>query len=275
MFGMELYKFILENISKTNFLEENFLLDIKDIVINGQDLQDYIKNIKIYESDKTALGKYNGYEVLLNKELLNRHVNNLMSFYGYKNYLFCRNIIYLNTLLHEIVHAYQFKMMDEQKNIKYSKLMYESFRYLILKENYSKYDLNKIRRDLLYKYYPSIFIHEFNADALGRMYVYEIFNNLPEDLKDQMKCYDKVLIMSLFKKSYKQRHGEIVSPLNNFCKIMKVNKDDYDLSNMSLFERFTLGDLESINEINSFLNDEIIFDNQENDYGSFIKRLTI
>jgi len=98
----------LDSVEKDNFNEELFLETAKNIVI-WLDLDEYVKDIYFNDSNRGKIGgTYNLYE---KKIVINRY-----------NYTFTKdptlyyNLVYFQTLFHELTHADQFKFLSYCKN---------------------------------------------------------------------------------------------------------------------------------------------------------------
>lgn len=249
----EVTDLILNNIDK-DILNLSFLRELRDYLAKYNDLGAYLKDIDFDYNGKNAI--YFNNKIHINKNDVMLWPDEAFRALGIEENKIIRNSIYLHTFLHEIEHANQEKTAFESVlngSSLYSDLIMDGWD--AHRGANSKYEIesnffSRIYGKYLYRRYHDIFPHEFSANALSGLYIFDIskdFNNLDKENLSWLKY----IITIYSTRGYRLVNNKIVSPLSRFYEIAKLGYDesDYDISSLSLKEKFQYGFVDDENEI--------------------------
>lgn len=183
----EVHELILDNIEK-DVLSLRFLQDLRECLVKYNNLNPFLNDINL---DLTTIGKrglYSNKIISLNKDTIIETANRYLSIQNAENNIIAKNIVFLHTVLHEIVHANQSAMLNKEiieiKDNVYLEAMIDSssvrqgYRYNRF-FNKSYYSEMKYRMgQKLYSIYHDIFPDEVNANCVSAFYLCKLLREI-------------------------------------------------------------------------------------------------
>lgn len=239
----ELKRFIRSNLGYADFYDEVFRSELLSVVIKLFNIEEYLNNIIISDLSKyEASGLYKKRLKVILLDLkdninyighLNRKYKTLVSgdMIEYYNYL---------NILHECVHAYQIKYIDNISSGVHKKLLVDSMSVgngdVKLNGKEGVFSYNKASK--LYNTYHSYFPIEREAIAVSNIILKDIFSVISPEVSPIVKREYLTEVFSGYIKD-----GELTSPTKEFYSIIK--RDDIfskiDYGNLDFIKRLTLG----------------------------------
>ena len=264
---------VLNRYNKDNKLLDKLGCDelLKSLILYN-DLSDYIVNIKYVNTvDYNMSYSYFDKTININNNFINsidKSDKKLLDILNIHDEIIITNLDILHALLHEIMHAKQYKLIDNSsdefiKNILRKSLAAQS--YKDNKDEALKY-AEATKEYKLYSIMPSEINAEVNAIKQTRLIIDRL--NIPNKYK-HLKLYD--ITLNLFQiRSYIKKTFRVISPMELFIKIRhKYIKEDIILNKKDVY-KYTLEDRLSYglpikkyeyvnldNEINNSLKDMI------------------
>jgi len=264
---------VLNRYNKDNKLLDKLGCDelLKSLILYN-DLSDYIVNIKYVNTvDYNMSYSYFDKTININNNFINsidKSDKKLLDILNIHDEIIITNLDILHALLHEIMHAKQYKLIDTSddefiKNILRKSLAAQS--YKDNKDEALKY-AEATKEYKLYSIMPSEINAEVNAIKQTRLIIDRL--NIPNKYK-YLKLYD--ITLNLFQiRSYIKKTFRVISPMELFIKIRhKYIKEDIILNKKDVY-KYTLEDRLSYglpikkyeyvnldNEINNSLKDMI------------------
>lgn len=249
----EVTDLILNNIDK-EILNLSFLRELRDYLAKYNDLGLYLEDIDFDYKGKNAI--YFKNKIHINKNDIMLWPDEAFKALGIDECKIIRNAIYLHAILHEVEHANQqktvFEVIPGEESL-YANLIMDGWD--VHSGAKSKYGIesnffSRIYGKHLYKRYHDIFPHEFSANALTGLYLFDIckdFNNLDKENLSWLKYIITIYAI----RGYRMTDDKIENPLSQFYKIANLGYDenDYDISSLSLREKFHYGFVQDENEI--------------------------
>ncbi len=272
MFEDSLIKFIGDNITKVDFLDEDFLSEFL-LKLRENEKTREVNSIKLSDKKVPWFGDYykGGITIYKNVILTSYKVNK--DKLPIKNEtLFVRNILFLLTLMHEVTHAYQeylirennevAKLFNLSNSIKDGDILkYNSFAsstYTLLSK------LNLSRFALLYKCYVgsglyvkhhNIFPIETHADGMSYEFILKLYEEFGKESFSDFEGLGTYLSKKVTK-NYTLINGKVISALDEFLSLIKFDKskDMFGLESMNYIEKVLSGfenDADKIEEVNT------------------------
>lgn len=272
MFEGSLIKFIGDNITKVDFLDEDFLSEFL-LEIRKNEKTREANSIKLSDKKVPWFGDYYKGSITIYKNVI------LTSYKVNKDKLpiknetvFVRNILFLLTLMHEVTHAYQEYLIRENNEM--AKLFSLTNRIKdgdILKYNSfasSTYTLlsklNLSRFALLYKSYTgsglyvkhhNIFPIETHADGMSYKFILKLYEEFGKESFSDFEGLGTYLSKKVTK-NYTLINGKVISALDEFLKLIKFDQTTsvFNLESMNYIERVLSGfenDADKIEEVNT------------------------
>lgn len=272
MFEGSLIKFIGDNITKVDFLDEDFLSEFL-LEIRKNEKTREANSIKLSDKKVPWFGDYYKGSITIYKSVILTSYNVNKDKLPIKNEtLFVRNILFLLTLMHEVTHAYQEYLIRE--NTKVAKLFslsnsikdgdilkYNSFAsstYTLLSK------LNLSRFALLYKSYTgsglyvkhhNIFPIETHADGMSYKFILKLYEEFGKSSFSDFEGLGTFLSRKITK-NYFLINGKVISALDEFLSLIKFDqsKDMFGLESMNYIEKVLSGfenDADKIEEVNT------------------------
>lgn len=272
MFEGSLIKFIGDNITKVDFLDEDFLSDFL-LEIRENEKTREVNSIKLSDKKVPWFGDYYKGSITIYKNVI------LTSYKVNKDKLpiknetvFVRNILFLLTLMHEVTHAYQEYLIRENNEV--AKLFSLTNRIKdgdILKYNSfasSTYTLlsklNLSRFALLYKRYTgsglyvkhhNIFPIETHADGMSYKFILKLYEEFGKESFSDFEGLGTYLSKKVTK-NYTLINGKVISALDEFLSLIKFDQTTsvFNLESMNYIERVLSGfenDADKIEEVNT------------------------
>lgn len=272
MFEDSLIKYISDNITKVDFLDEDFLSEfLLEIRKNGKTRE--ANSIKLSDKKVPWFGDYYKGSITIYKNVILTSYKVNKDKLPIKNEtLFVRNILFLLTLMHEVTHAYQeylirentevAKLFSLSNNIKDGDILkYNSFAsstYTLLSK------LNLSRFALLYKCYVgsglyvkhhNIFPIETHADGMSYKFILKLYEEFGKESFSDFEGLGTYLSKKVTK-NYTLINGKVISALDEFLSLIKFDqsKDMFGLESMNYIERVLSGfenDADKIEEVNT------------------------
>ena len=272
MFEGSLIKFIGDNITKVDFLDEDFLSEFLLEIRKNEKIRE-ANSIKLSDKKVPWFGDYYKGSITIYKNVILTSYNVNKDKLPIKNEtLFVRNILFLLTLMHEVTHAYQEYLIRE--NTKVAKLFslsnsikdgdilkYNSFAsstYTLLSK------LNLSRFALLYKSYTgsglyvkhhNIFPIETHADGMSYKFILKLYEEFGKSSFSAFEGLGTFLSRKITK-NYSLINGKVISALDEFLSLIKFDqsKDMFGLESMNYIEKVLSGfenDADKIEEVNT------------------------
>ena len=225
--------------------KENKLLDkvgcdelLKSLILYNE-LSDYIVNIKYVNTvDYNMSYSYFDKTININNNFINsidKSDKKLLDILNIHDEIIITNLDILHALLHEIMHAKQYKLIDNSsdefvKNILRKSLAAQSYKHN--KEEAIKY-AEATKEYKLYSIMPSEINAEVNAIKQTRLIIDRL--NIPNKYK-YLKLYD--ITLNLFQiRSYIKKTFRVISPMEIFIKIRhKYIKEDITLNKKDVYK---------------------------------------
>lgn len=272
MFEGSLIKFIGDNITKVDFLDEDFLseflLEIRKNVLTRE-----VNSIRLSDKKVPWFGDYYKGSITIYKNIILTSYKVNKDKLPIKNEtLFLRNILFLLTLIHEVTHAYQeylirennevAKLFSLSNSIKDGDILkYNSFAsstYTLLSK------LNLSRFALLYKSYTgsglyvkhhNIFPIETHADGMSYKFILKLYEEFGKSSFSDFEGLGTFLSRKITK-NYFLINGKVISALDEFLSLIKFDqsKDMFGLESMNYIEKVLSGfenDEDKIEEVNT------------------------
>ena len=261
--------FVLNRYIKGNKLLDSIGCDelIKSLIIYNE-LNDYVKDVT-YENSKD-------YKTNMSYSYFNKRINitkdfiqgikptpkQLLDLFKVHDEIIIRNLDIVHALIHEIIHAKQYKLIDNTadefiKNILRKSLTAYSYLDEEDKESALKY-AEAVKSTNLYHLLPS----ELNAEILAIKQTIEIINHVSINGKYKyINMYEFLLKLTQIK-SYEKKTFTVKSPFDKFIKTRKkylkepIKYSSNDIKKYNIEERLSYGLPISIFEYNQ-LNNEI------------------
>lgn len=272
MFEGSLIKFIGDNITKVDFLDEDFLSEFLFEIRKNEKTRE-ANSIKLSDKKVPWFGDYYKGSITIYKNVI------LTSYKVNKDKLpiknetvFVRNILFLLTLMHEVTHAYQEYLIRENNEV--AKLFSLTNRIKdgdILKYNSfasSTYTLlsklNLSRFALLYKRYTgsglyvkhhNIFPIETHADGMSYKFILKLYEEFCKESFSDFEGLGTYLSKKVTK-NYTLINGKVISALDEFLSLIKFDQTTsvFNLESMNYIERVLSGfenDADKIEEVNT------------------------
>lgn len=272
MFEGSLIKFIGDNITKVDFLDEDFLSEFL-LKIRKNEKTREANSIKLSDKKVPWFGDYYKGSITIYKNVILTSYKVNKDKLPIKNEtLFVRNILFLLTLMHEVTHAYQEYLIRE--NIKVAKLF--SLSNSIKDGNILKYNsfasstytllskLNLSRFALLYKCYVgsglyvkhhNIFPIETHADGMSYEFILKLYEEFGKESFSDFEGLGTYLSKKVTK-NYTLINGKVISALDEFLSLIKFDQSTsvFNLESMNYIERVLSGfenDADKIEEVNT------------------------
>lgn len=272
MFEGSLIKFIGDNITKVDFLDEDFLSEFL-LKLRENEKTREANSIKLSDKKVPWFGDYYKGSITIYKNvILTSYKVNKDKLPIKTETLFVRNILFLLTLMHEVTHAYQEYLIRE--NTKVAKLFslsnsikdgdilkYNSFAnstYSLLSK------LNLSRFALLYKSYTgsglyvkhhNIFPIETHADGMSYKFILKLYEEFGKESFSDFEGLGTFLSRKITK-NYSLINGKVISALDEFLSLIKFDQTTsvFNLESMNYIERVLSGfenDADKIEEVNT------------------------
>ena len=272
MFEGSLIKFISDNITKVDFLDEDFLSEFL-LEIRKNALTREVNSIRLSDKKVPWFGDYYKGSITIYKNIILTSYKVNKDKLPIKNEtLFLRNILFLLTLMHEVTHAYQeylirennevAKLFSLSNSIKDGDILkYNSFAsstYTLLSK------LNLSRFALLYKSYTgsglyvkhhNIFPIETHADGISYKFILKLYEEFGKSSFSDFEGLGTFLSRKITK-NYFLINGKVISALDEFLSLIKFDqsKDMFGLESMNYIEKVLSGfenDADKIEEVNT------------------------
>lgn len=272
MFEGSLIKFIGDNITKVDFLDEDFLSEFL-LEIRKNEKTREANSIKLSDKKVPWFGDYYKGSITIYKSVILTSYNVNKDKLPIKNEtLFLRNILFLLTLIHEVTHAYQEYLIRENNEVAQlfslsnsikdgDILKYNSFAsstYTLLSK------LNLSRFALLYKSYTgsglyvkhhNIFPIETHADGISYKFILKLYEEFGKSSFSDFEGLGTFLSRKITK-NYFLINGKVISALDEFLSLIKFDqsKDMFGLESMNYIEKVLGGfenDADKIEEVNT------------------------
>lgn len=272
MFEDSLIKYISDNITKVDFLDEDFLSEFL-LEIRKNEKTREANSIKLSDKKVPWFGDYYKGSITIYKNVILTSYKVNKDKLPIKNEtLFVRNILFLLTLMHEVTHAYQEYLIRENTNV--AKLFslsnsikdgdilkYNSFAsstYTLLSK------LNLSRFALLYKCYVgsglyvkhhNIFPIETHADGMSYKFILKLYEEFGKESFSDFEGLGTYLSKKVTK-NYTLINGKVISALDEFLSLIKFDRTTsvFNLESMNYIERVLSGfenDADKIEEVNT------------------------
>ncbi len=267
-------QFILENISKKEFLSKEFLQELKEVILFYDNLNIFFSGFNIYNNlFSYRTGYYNKNDMSINicRESSIKAYENFTLITGTnQNDIINRNIFILHELLHELTHAYQRLLVHTSNTwddlITHSLLVAEG-KISTLKRypEFLKSKLSSLDYYITHDIFPMELHAEGNSISIGK----DIINNL--DKKYMNYTYFAIsYLMGL----YKIKEEKIISTMERFYKKYNIGilYKDMDFSTFTDKELVLYGITNDKEIINHTLN-EFLETKSDSDFTFLIRKL--
>lgn len=261
----EVTDYLLNSLDK-DILNSSFLRELKDYLVKYNNLENSLTEINLNCKDKDAKGCYVNKIISCNQESLLKEVSNLQKNLETEASQVFKNIVYLQTIMHEIVHSNQNetwrKPVKDVRNHPYEKMIFDSHcvRYGYTQDKKTgKYSLtvDSTKQGLdIYQKYHDIFPDEFNANAISALYlIYLLHEYNDKEIIMQLMPY---LIYNL-SRGYKLENERFISPASQFYELANLGYNESILfpNNLNLKEKYEIGLVDNEQEIIDFLIKEV------------------
>lgn len=250
MFNDNLYDFLLDNINKIDFLDSKFLINFRKKLISLEpDIQYSLLSIR--SGNQYDYSWYEDKTIYLSYEMINSYIKDYKKRYMIDDTLFIKNMCILESLIHELTHAYQFMWKFTREDLitdvlnDGDKIFNSIIKFKVL---------DYILTTCLYELYHDIYPFEIHADNMASLFLMNLYDL--SDNKSDFTLFKHSQIKNILSK-YSVVDGEIISPLSKFYKKMKMENKytTYNFNSLSLIDRLILGELSNIDDINKILNE--------------------
>lgn len=217
-------------------VDENYISELFDIIINGKNLNEYVRDYRIIdECEKTgfksqySVASYNGETkiITLSKEGIDIVVKNQMK-YSYLfsdiEYFLYINLLATQIILHELEHVNQEKLIHTGSDMESKILMISSAYDIKLIE---KLVMSKKINPLVAFLYEYIKVEKYN-NKYYKFYIYS-----PHERLAEIKSYQQIIdALSIF-----NQYSKRIIEFEKICKLENMIKgyDDYSFSPTILF----------------------------------------
>jgi hypothetical protein len=212
---------------------------IKSLIIYNE-LEDYIKDITFKDTNDYSMAySYFDKSIIVNYNFINKKERNFQVYYkifGLHDDHYISNIDIIYTLIHEVMHAKQYKFLDTSN---------DAFLKEILRKSLTAVNVTKDNREEMLRYdeaskKASIYLYdpaEINADAEAIKQTILIIKKM--DLPNKQKyisMYETMLKTNAIV-NYKKHLFGVTSPIEVFFKRRsKYIKDDYKLNKKEIYK---------------------------------------
>lgn len=256
MFSKELFYYILNEINNKDFLTEEFLSHVKELIIKYNRDMKYVLNEIIVNETSNIDSYYLENNIILASTSIDSDYKVLLSEHkDIKDTLFVYNLNILDTLIHELTHAYQ-EYLSFSRNTLFTRIMKDGDNVQSGKFKYKKSLLNylpkEVRGRIFYCEHHDIMPFELHANNVASMYCLKVYQEM-KNLTD-IPSYESI-VLDNYLKEYSFENG-IINPLTKFY-IYSNTLDimnSYNLKNLSSRNKFLLGYLKTALEINETFN---------------------
>lgn len=239
----ELKCFIRNNLGHADFYDEVFRCELLSVVIKLFNIEEYLSDIIISDLSKyEAVGLYKkrlkvilldlkdniNYIEYLNRKYKTTVSANMIEYYNYLN------------ILHECVHAYQIKYIDNISIGLHRKLLLDSMSVGSgdIKLNGKEDVISRSKASKLYNSYHSFFPIEREAIAVSNIILKDVFSLVDTTVSPFIK---REYLTEIFSGYIKDR--ELTSPTKEFYSIIKRDDifSEMDYNNIDFIKRLSLG----------------------------------
>lgn len=256
MFSKELFYYILNEINNKDFLTKEFLSHVKELIIKYNRDMKYVLNEIIVNETSNIESYYLENNIILASTSIDSDYKVLLSEHAdIKDTLFVYNLNILDTLIHELTHAYQ-EYLSFSRNTLFTRIMKDGDNVQSGKFKYKKSLLNylpkEVRGRLFYFEHHDIMPFELHANNVASMYCLKVYQEM-KNLTD-IPSYESIVLNDCLKE-YSFENG-IINPLTKFYTYSNTLDimDSHNLKNLSSRNRFLLGYLRTALEINETFN---------------------
>ena len=218
--------FVLNRYNKEHKLLDQIGCDelIKSLIIYNE-LSDYIKDVKYIDSNDT------------NANMSYSYFTKLLDMFNIHDEIVSTNLDILHALLHEVMHAKQYKLLDNSNDEFIKTILIKSLSAASYEESEDKekaLEFAKASTDMkIYALMPS----ELNAEIEAFKQTKEIVNHLYLDGKYKYLNMFDLNIKLLEIRSYEKRLFKIVSPVEKFIKLRnKYLKDKIEIDRKTIMK---------------------------------------
>ena len=216
---------------------------IKSLILYNE-LSDYIKEVKYVSSNTSRANmSYSYFEKKINitedfMKGIQRSSKKMLDMFKIHDEIVAINLDILHALLHEVMHAKQYKLLDNSNDSIITSLLYKSLSAAVYENADNKEEALKYTKAALdikmYQLLPS----ELNAEIEALKQTKEIINHLYLDQKYKyLNMYD-LSIKLLQLHSYELRTFSVKSPVEKFARLRsKYLKDKIELNKKEIFKR--------------------------------------
>lgn len=256
MFSKELFYYILNEINNKDFLTKEFLSHVKELIIKYNRDMKYVLNEIIVNETSNIDSYYLENNIILASTSIDNDYKVLLSEHeDIKDTLFVYNLNILDTLIHELTHAYQ-EYLSLSRNTLFTRIMKDGDNVQSGKFKYKKSLLNylpkEVRGRVFYCEHHDIMPFELHANNVASMYCLKVYQEM-KNLTD-IPSYESI-VLDDYLKEY-SFENEIINPLTKFY-IYSNTLDimnSHNLKNLSSRNKFLLGYLRTALEINETFN---------------------
>ncbi|MEG2010682.1 MAG: hypothetical protein RR067_01635 [Bacilli bacterium] len=210
---------------ESKIIDEEFIFEFIFKYIEENYLEDYIKDVT-FSTNTNAIAMYYSNNNRINLNLVKiLKATKEMLYSGQSNDVLSINTTVLATVIHEIVHAEQRKIIKENsKDQKIVKILKESFK-------------DRAFCSQLYKDHHDYFLIEYNANIEAKFKITEIINQMDNLNKKAQSMYLHDTLMQ----TYVFDELGVMSPLEKYKIIKKDFTELEDYSNISEYEQILYG----------------------------------
>ena len=256
MFSKELFYYILNEINNKDFLTKEFLSHVKELIIKYNRDMKYVLNEIIVNETSNIDSYYLENNIILASTSIDSDYKVLLSEHeDIKDTLFVYNLNILDTLIHELTHAYQ-EYLTLNRNTLFTRIMKDGDNVQSGKFKYKKSLLNylpkEVRGRVFYCEHHDIMPFELHANNVASMYCLKVYQEM-KNLTD-IPSYESIVLDDCLKE-YSFENG-IINPLTKFYMYSNMLDimNSYNLKNLSSRNKFLLGYLRTALEINETFN---------------------
>lgn len=236
--------FVLNRYNKEHKLLDQIGCDelIKSLIIYNE-LSDYIKDVKYIDSNDTNANMSYSYFTRTIKitpsfiKGVKKSSKKLLDMFNIHDEIVSTNLDILHALLHEVMHAKQYKLLDNSNDEFIKTILIKSLSAASYEESEDKekaLEFAKASTDMkIYALMPS----ELNAEIEAFKQTKEIVNHLYLDGKYKYLNMFDLNIKLLEIRSYEKRLFKIVSPVEKFIKLRnKYLKDKIEIDRKTIMK---------------------------------------
>lgn len=267
MFNDNIKDFILDNINKREFLDKEFLTSFREkLILEDPDIEYSFTSVDC--GNETSYSWYRDKQVYISYHMVKSYIDIYKINYGKSitNNYFFRNMCLLESLLHEIIHAYQFMWNFTSDGLicdvlKDGDKVFEEIVKLPL--------INDLLTKLFYETYHDIFPFEIHADNYTSLFLFDVYNSAQN--KDEFPFFKLSQAKNILG-NYTYKNNELVSPLYKFYKRVRITSKfkEYNFDTLPNIDRLMIGELSDISKINEEINK--LMDTANHDYSRLIKK---